>query len=249
MISKYRNRGIVFSVLALAMTVLFVVALGKSVGIREEWQDYLIPLYLCAGVLWAVSSYTLAKAKGYDADALGRVLLLSLLLGFCCQPVALIFPFLGFFLEDKTRSGRPSHRGRHARDRGVVGGPHRRPLRPRQHARRATLFLSMGAGFAVVPAVGMYYDTNGSMALLWIVLLLATFPAVGWGASHLAQSRGYSSGGGCGLCIIAYIVSAFLGTTSTHPLALGVGVLFIVLLPTVVLLSLPNKCGHPHSRR
>jgi hypothetical protein len=122
-------------------------------------------------------------------------------------------------------------------------------LSPKQHARRAGLLLGLGALLAIVPAVGMYYDTNRSMVLLLILLLVATLPAIGWGASHLALSRGYSTGGGCGLCIVGYIVSGFLGTTSPHPLALGVGVLFIVLLPTVVLLALPNKSGHSPRKR
>src|SRR5438876_11632645 len=91
------------------------------------------------------------------------------------------------------------------------------------------------------PAVGMYFDTGRKMVWLWILVLLATLPASGWGSSHLAQSRGYSSGAGCGLCIVGYFISGLLGTTSRHPLALCVGVLFIVLLPTVVLLALPNK--------
>jgi hypothetical protein len=101
---------------------------------------------------------------------------------------------------------------------------------------------------AIVPSVGMYLDPTRSMALLWILLLLATLPAIGRGASHLALSRGYSTGAGCGLCIVGYVISGFLGTTSPHPLAMGVGVLFIVLLPTVVLLALPNKSGHSHRR-
>src|SRR5258706_13122278 len=103
MISRYRNQGIVLAVLALTMTGLFVVALRKSASVIDNrWRVYLIPIYLCAAILWTAASYTLAKAKGYGPDALGRVLMISLLLGFCCQPAALIFPFLGFFLEDKT---------------------------------------------------------------------------------------------------------------------------------------------------
>ena len=113
MITKYRNRGIVYSVLALTATVLVVVAMGKSVGTTAEWGEYILLLYLGAAVLWTMASYTLAKAKGYGPDVLGRVLVISLLLGFCCQPLALVFPFLGFFLEDKTRSRRRSSRRRH----------------------------------------------------------------------------------------------------------------------------------------
>ena len=122
-------------------------------------------------------------------------------------------------------------------------------LSPKQHTVRAILFLSAGSALAIIPAVGMYFDTTMKMVWLWILLLLATLPAVGWGSSHLAKSRGYSSGAGCGLCIVAYVVSGFLGTTSPHPLALGIGFLFIVLLPTVVLLTLPNKSERIHRRR
>ena len=121
-------------------------------------------------------------------------------------------------------------------------------LSSKQHSRRAAILLGLGAIMAIVPAFGMYFDHRRSMTLLWVLMLLATLPAIGWGASHLALSRGYPTGAGCGLCIVAYIISAFLGTTSPHPLALGVGVLFIVLLPTVVLLALPSKAGS-HRRR
>ena|SRR5215208_1772413 len=119
MISKYRNLGIVYSALALALTVLFVVLLRKSMGFREEsLLVYLIPVYLGAAILWIMASYTLAKAKGYGPDTLGRVLMVSILLGFCCQPLALVFPFIGFFLDDRTRPRRDSHRRRSSRRRG-----------------------------------------------------------------------------------------------------------------------------------
>ena len=122
-------------------------------------------------------------------------------------------------------------------------------LSSKQHARRAAFLLGLGAALAIVPAVGMYFDANRSMAWVWILSLVATIPAIGWGSSHLALSRGYSTGAGCGLCIVGYVISGFLGTTSPHPLALGVGVLFILLLPTVVLLALPNKSGHSRRKR
>ena len=113
MITKYRNLGILYLVLALTTSVFVGVAFWKSGGLRDEGREYLLPLYLGAAGLWTLSSYTLAKAKGYHADALWRVLMISLLLGFCCQPASLVFPFLGFFLEDKTRPRRRSRRRRH----------------------------------------------------------------------------------------------------------------------------------------
>ena len=122
-------------------------------------------------------------------------------------------------------------------------------LSPKQHKLRAFLFLSGGVALALGPAIGMYLDTGRKMVGLWILLLFATMPAIGWGSSHLAQSRGYSGSAGCGLCVVGYIVSGFLGTTSPHPLALGVGMLFIVLLPTVVLFAMPNRAQHSHRSR
>jgi hypothetical protein len=113
--------------------------------------------------------------------------------------------------------------------------------RPKQHARKALVFLSLGAFLAIAPAVGLYFDSDRSRTWIWILLFLGTLPAVGWGASHFARSRGYPTEAGCGISIMAYLVSGFLGTINPHPLVLGGGVLFIVLLPTVVLLSIPNK--------
>src|SRR5262245_58248619 len=113
MITRYRNWGIALSVLAAAMSVLFVVAMRKSTGFgTSDWSGYVIPIYLGAAISWSAASYYLARAKGYDSGALGKVLAISLLLGFCCQPAALVFPFLGFFLKDKTRSRERSHRRR-----------------------------------------------------------------------------------------------------------------------------------------
>ena len=118
-----------------------------------------------------------------------------------------------------------------------------------QHRTRAIIGITAGLAFAAIPAVGMYFDEARELGWLWILLLIGALPAIGWGSSHLALYRGYPSGVGCSLCIIGYIVSGFLGTTSRHPLALGVGVIFIGLLPTVVFLALPDKSGSSRRRR
>src|SRR4030095_1577796 len=111
----------------------------------------------------------------------------------------------------------------------------------RLHVRRARILLSLGALLAMAPAVGLYFETDRSRAWIWFLPFIATLPAVGWGASHLAQSRGYPSEAGWGLSIVGYLISGILGFISPHRLVLGCGVLFIVLLPTIVLLSIPSK--------
>src|SRR5260221_14734656 len=107
----------------------------------------------------------------------------------------------------------------------------------KQHAFKAVLGIGGALVLGIAPSVGMYYDTQRERVWLWILLLLGIVPALGWGSSHLARYRGYPGSGGCGLCIVGYIFSGFLGTTSRYPLALGAGLVFMVLLPVVVLLA------------
>jgi hypothetical protein len=116
--------------------------------------------------------------------------------------------------------------------------------RTKRHARKAFWLLSLGAVLAIAPAIGMYNDTDRNRLAIWASLLLASLPAVGWGSAHLARARGYPTEAGCGISFIGYLASGFLGTTSQQPLVLGTGILFIVLLPVVVMLSLPSKAGN-----
>jgi hypothetical protein len=111
----------------------------------------------------------------------------------------------------------------------------------KRHRRKAGIFLGLGAILAVAPAVGLFFETDRSRVWIWYVLFIGTLPAVAWGASHLARFRGYPSEAGFVLSFVGYLVSGVLGTTSPHPLVLSCGVLFIVLLPPIILLSIPSK--------
>src|SRR3954468_11110085 len=121
-------------------------------------------------------------------------------------------------------------------------------FRGNRHVVKAAIGLGASFAFLIIPVVGLYFDPYRKMLWLWIILFFATMPAVGWGASHLARARGYPSGGGCGLCIVGYLVSGFLGTTSPHPFAFAVGVSFMISLPVVVLFALPDKSRRSHRR-
>jgi hypothetical protein len=124
-------------------------------------------------------------------------------------------------------------------------------FRANRHAVKAAIGLGASFAFLMIPAVGIYFDPQRKMLWLWALLFLSTMPALGWGAAHLARFRGYPSGGGCGLCVIGYLVSGLLGTTSPHPLAFAVGVSFMSSLPIVVLFALPkhSRRGHHHRNR
>jgi hypothetical protein len=119
----------------------------------------------------------------------------------------------------------------------------------RQHAVKAAIGIGASLAFLIVPLVCMYLDRDRKFIWLWVLLIFCTMPAVGWGAANLAMARGYSSAGGCAVCIVGYSISGVLGTTSPHPLVFGIGVLFIILLPVVVLFALPSKNRRHHRRR
>src|ERR1051326_9265228 len=87
-------------------------------------------------------------------------------------------------------------------------------LRRNSHAVKAAMGLGASFAFLMIPTVGIFFDPYRKLGWPWLILFLSTMLAVGWGAAHLAQARGYPSGGGCGLCIVGYIVSGLLGTRS-----------------------------------
>jgi hypothetical protein len=123
------------------------------------------------------------------------------------------------------------------------------PPPSRQHARKALLGITGALILGLCPAVGMYFDTRRQRVVIWILLLLATLPVLAWGVSHLARHRGYSTAGGCGLCIVGYLVSGFVGSTSPYPLAFAIGIIFMVILPTLVLFAMPDKSDRSKRHR
>jgi len=119
----------------------------------------------------------------------------------------------------------------------------------RQHTAKAAIGIGASFVFLLIPLVGVRLDPDRKFIWLWVLLLFSTMPAVGWGAAHLAMSRGYAGAGGCAVCIIGYLIACVLGTTLRHPMVFGIGALFIILLPVVFFLSLPRKNRHHHRRR
>jgi hypothetical protein len=111
MISRYRNRSILWFVFATVLTAAFGVAFA-SVGkmTHDNWIVLLMFLYLGAVSLWMVGCFNLAKAKGYGDDQVGGMFLLLFVLG-CIIPFApCIFPLGVLFLKDKTRRRHVHHR-------------------------------------------------------------------------------------------------------------------------------------------
>jgi hypothetical protein len=123
-----------------------------------------------------------------------------------------------------------------------------RSSRHLSHGLKAVLLLTFGAAVATIPTVAFFLDTERTYGWVWILLWLATIPSVGWGAWHLALARGYAGPAGCTISIVGYCIGGLIGAASFDPVAVAIGSLFIVALPTLVLLTLPNKTPHSHRR-
>jgi len=111
----------------------------------------------------------------------------------------------------------------------------------RHHRVKAAIGIGASFVFLFIPFAGLYFDRNRKFVWLWILLFFSTLPTVGWGASHLARSRGYPRATGSTICIIGYFIAGFLGTALRHPPVFGLSILFVILLPVIVLLALPSK--------
>ena len=119
----------------------------------------------------------------------------------------------------------------------------------KQHRMRAVIGIGGGLVCGVISMGGIYIEEYVTKSKPYMALLfIPALPLVAWGSLHLAWQRGYSSAAGCGLFILAFFVSGFVGTRSTHPLAVGLGFVFLAMLPTTVLLALPNKSRHDRRR-
>lgn len=99
----------ILAALVTALPVILFLA-GVRVSHDDMWV-FLMFWYLVVMTLWAMSCFTLAKAKGYDTNSIGGMFLFLMLLGFCIPLAPLIFPLgIMFGLKDKTRMHRPRRR-------------------------------------------------------------------------------------------------------------------------------------------
>ena len=113
MIFKYRNRAVLQIVVAIILSVLLVIVFRKSIHVRvgeDNWTALGVVLYLAAYAMWVISSLNLARAKGYQRDAMGALFTICFVIGFCIPILPLLFPFFIIFgLEDKTKDRMRRH--------------------------------------------------------------------------------------------------------------------------------------------
>ena len=105
MITKYRNRGIAQLFLAILMTAGLILVFMKTERKMSDGMTALLLLFCLATLtMWMVRSFSLAKAKGYSGDMMGKVFIFLFVLGFCFPIAPFVFPVVVIFgLEDKTR--------------------------------------------------------------------------------------------------------------------------------------------------
>ena len=110
MIVKHRNWAFLQMVIAILLSVLFIIVLRKAKHMNhgaDDWNVLGVVLYVAAYAMWVMASFSLARAKGYHGDAMGALLTVCLILGFCIPILPILFPFYMIFgLEDKTKGRR-----------------------------------------------------------------------------------------------------------------------------------------------
>jgi len=106
MIAKHRNWALVQIAVAIALSAALVMVFRKSGHMREEaanWNVLGIALYVAAYAAWVTASLTLARARGYQRDAMGALFMVVFVVGFCIPALPLLFPFFIIFgLQDRT---------------------------------------------------------------------------------------------------------------------------------------------------
>jgi len=114
MISKYRNRALIYCVFAVTLTVI-ALSLGPKVShLRVERSGIMIAsttiASIAAWVLWVLTGLSLVRAKGYSKDFTGSLFMMVIFFGMCCPFLIIGFPLVVLFgMEDKTRHKRRRH--------------------------------------------------------------------------------------------------------------------------------------------
>jgi hypothetical protein len=107
MIARYRNRAFLEIFLATVLSGLFATVFHKATHMgrdSDNWNALWIVLYLAAYAMWVMASLSLAKAKGYERDAMGALFMMCFIVGFCIPLLPILFPFFIIFgLEDKIK--------------------------------------------------------------------------------------------------------------------------------------------------
>jgi hypothetical protein len=112
MIAKYRNRALWQILIAVILSVSLVLVFKRAQSTRysqdnTNWLCVALLLYLASYAMWVIASLTLARARGYQRDAMGAIFVVCYILGFCIPILPLLFPFFIIFgLDDKTKGMR-----------------------------------------------------------------------------------------------------------------------------------------------
>jgi hypothetical protein len=111
------------------------------------------------------------------------------------------------------------------------------------HKRPATVGLIAGFAIVFAGAVAVYLDGKTLEISKWALIFPPGLLIGAWGASNLAQFRGYPS-------VIAYLLFAaglgVVGLIAASDLrhAIGFGCILALVLPVSVILALPTKPWH-----
>lgn len=106
MITRHKDRA-VLQLAGAAITIIVGSTLAGFLG-RERMEDMLVVIlfaYVGAVVLLMMGSFSLARAKGYETDMMGCILVFLYFAGFLFPLAPLLLPGIVIFgLKDKTKT-------------------------------------------------------------------------------------------------------------------------------------------------
>jgi hypothetical protein len=115
MITKYRNRSILYFICSIALTVGLVwlsyhLWRIRFTGPHDGLKALAIFGYVATWFSWVLVGFNLARAKGYSRDFAGSMLVCLYIIGLCFPVVVVAFPlYILFGLEDKSKNKSRHH--------------------------------------------------------------------------------------------------------------------------------------------
>ena len=110
MITKYRNRSLIYLTVAVVLSVVLGLLMHKTIHTRISERSggvlaFLIIGYIVAWISWVLVGFSLARAKGYSQDFTGTLFMVVYFFGICLPIVVVAFPlYILFGMEDKAKN-------------------------------------------------------------------------------------------------------------------------------------------------
>jgi len=109
MITKYRNRSLIYLSVAVVLTVAVGFLIHKNIHTRVSQRSgglmaFCVIGYIVAWISWVLVGFNLSRAKGYSKDFTGTLFMVVYFIGICFPILVVGFPlYILFGMEDRAK--------------------------------------------------------------------------------------------------------------------------------------------------